>query len=110
MMKKLRRSNDDAILFGVLAGIADYFDIDPTLVRVIFVVLSFSSLGAFVILYALMALIMPEEPEEVTQKKRRQTRAKRKVSFNDLFDDNKTSIRRPAEDVEEIDEDDWSDF
>ncbi|MFV1948895.1 MAG: PspC domain-containing protein, partial [Anaerolineales bacterium] len=35
--KKLHRSVDDRMIAGVCAGIADYFDIDPTLVRLLFV-------------------------------------------------------------------------
>lgn len=109
-MRKLRKSNDDAILFGVLAGFAEYFEVDTTLVRVIFIVLSFSALDAFIILYALLAFFMPKEPEEVTREKRRKSRSKRKVSFEDLFSNNQAKTRRQAEDVEVIDEDDWSDF
>lgn len=40
-MKQLRKSKHNEILFGVLGGIAEYFNIDPVLVRVIFVVLAF---------------------------------------------------------------------
>jgi phage shock protein C len=44
---------------GVCAGLADYFDFDVTLVRVIFVVSAFISGGAVVLLYIIMAVILP---------------------------------------------------
>ena len=61
MSKKLYKSNTDKKLCGVCGGIAAYFNIDSTIVRLIFVVLT---IGAFsgVLLYILFALIMPDEP------------------------------------------------
>ena len=44
---------------GVCAGLADYFDFDVTLVRVIFVISAFISGGAVVLLYIIMAIILP---------------------------------------------------
>jgi phage shock protein PspC (stress-responsive transcriptional regulator) len=59
--KKLTRSTNK-ILAGVCGGIAEYFDIDPTLVRILYAALSFFS-AAFpgLILYIIMMLIMPEK-------------------------------------------------
>ena len=59
--KKLTRSTNK-MLAGVCGGIAEYFDIDPTLVRVLYAALSFFS-AAFpgLILYIIMMLIMPEK-------------------------------------------------
>lgn len=102
-MKKLTKSSDDAIVSGVLAGIAEYFDIDPVLVRVIFIVAAFGSLGTFILIYAVLAFIMPEEPKEVTRKKQ-------KARFNNLFNNQSTQGPKQAEDAVEIDEDEWSDF
>ncbi|MCQ2267999.1 MAG: PspC domain-containing protein [Bacteroidaceae bacterium] len=61
MEKKLTKSNNKT-LCGVCAGIAEYFDLDPTLVRVGYVLLSFFS-AAFpgLLLYIILALIMPEK-------------------------------------------------
>jgi phage shock protein C len=57
--KKLTRSTNK-ILAGVCGGIAEYFEIDPTLVRILYAALSFFS-AAFpgLILYIIMLLIMP---------------------------------------------------
>jgi phage shock protein C len=59
--KKLYRSADDRWLAGVCGGLAKYFNIDPTLVRVIFVVLALFGLGG-VILYLLLWVLIPNEP------------------------------------------------
>ena len=59
MNKRLTRSND-RIICGVLAGLAEYFDLDPTLVRIAFVALSIFSVGfPGILLYVVMALLMP---------------------------------------------------
>jgi phage shock protein C len=58
MQKRLVKK--DKKIFGVCGGLGDYFDIDPTLVRVLFVagVLLF---GTGVLLYIIMAIVMPDE-------------------------------------------------
>jgi phage shock protein C len=59
--KKLTRSANK-MLAGVCGGIAEYFDIDPTLVRVLYAALSlFSAAFPGLILYIIMMLIMPEK-------------------------------------------------
>ncbi len=58
--KKLRRSANKK-LAGVLAGIAEYCDIDVTLVRIAYLALTIFSAGfPGLLLYILMALLMPE--------------------------------------------------
>jgi phage shock protein C len=61
--KKLYRSRDDRWLVGVCGGIGDYFDIDSTVVRVIFVLASFI-LGGGLWIYLILWIIMPLNPEE----------------------------------------------
>ena len=61
MDKRLYKSNNKMI-DGVCAGIAEYFNLDPTLVRLGFVLLS--CLGASgILLYIVAAIIMPRKPE-----------------------------------------------
>jgi phage shock protein C len=61
MEKKLYRSSRNRMLAGVCAGIAEYFGIDPTLVRLGWVV--FCCLGGSGILaYIICAIIIPNEP------------------------------------------------
>jgi phage shock protein C len=61
MKKKLYRSSKDKMLGGVAAGLAEYFDIDPTIVRVLFVVTLFLG-GTGVLAYIILWIIVPEEP------------------------------------------------
>ncbi len=58
-MKRLTRSNTDRKLAGVCAGIAEYFDIDPTIVRIGWIVFSLMG-GCGLLAYILCALLMPE--------------------------------------------------
>ena len=59
-MKKLYKSQYDRKLCGVCGGIAEYFDIDPTVVRLIWVLLVLCA-GTGVLAYIIAALVMPEE-------------------------------------------------
>lgn len=62
--KKLTRSNNKMVA-GVCAGIAEYFDIDPTLVRVCYAALSIFSAGfPGLLLYIILMLIMPRSDYE----------------------------------------------
>jgi phage shock protein PspC (stress-responsive transcriptional regulator) len=59
-MKKLYRSKRSRIIAGVCGGIGEYLDVDPTLVRLLWVLLSFQGIG--IIVYAIAWVIVPEEP------------------------------------------------
>ncbi|NLU36215.1 MAG: PspC domain-containing protein [Clostridiales bacterium] len=61
-MKKLYLSDTDKKICGVCGGIAEYFDIDSTLVRLAWVVLSLMSVGGGIIVYIAAALIVPKKP------------------------------------------------
>lgn len=60
---KLYRSRTNRILFGVCAGIAKRYGLEPVLVRIIFVVLAFLN-GVGFVLYVLLFLFVPQEPGE----------------------------------------------
>lgn len=61
--KKLYKSKTDKKLCGVCAGIAKYFGIDPTIVRLIAVALSLvTAVLTGLIAYVICALIIPDEP------------------------------------------------
>lgn len=59
-VKRLMRSKDKKIA-GVCAGLANYFDIDPTIVRILFVIIFFAG-GASLLAYLIMWIAMSEEP------------------------------------------------
>lgn len=63
MEKKLYKSNTDKKLCGVLGGLAKYLNIDSTVLRIIYVLLSLFVLGCPIIIYIILALVMPQEPE-----------------------------------------------
>jgi len=68
MAKKLYRSRTDRKIWGVCGGLAKYFDIDSTIVRVIFVASLFvGSVGLWV--YIIMAIVVPLEDSAVTPPK-----------------------------------------
>ncbi|MBQ6652397.1 MAG: PspC domain-containing protein [Prevotella sp.] len=56
--KRLLRS-DERVLAGVCGGIAEYFDVDPTIVRVLYAVLTFFTAFSGIILYPILWLIIP---------------------------------------------------
>jgi phage shock protein C len=61
MVKRLYRSRSERKIWGVCGGIAEYFDVDPTLVRLIAVLtLLFACTG--IIVYIILAIVMPLEP------------------------------------------------
>jgi phage shock protein PspC (stress-responsive transcriptional regulator) len=58
--KKLYRSTTNKKLFGVCGGLAEYFDVDPTVVRIIYLLLLLGA-GFGLLAYLICALIMPEK-------------------------------------------------
>lgn len=65
-MKELKRSRTNRMLAGVCGGIGDYFDIDPTLIRLLWVVITVFTMGAGILAYLLAWLIIPEEAPSTT--------------------------------------------
>ena len=58
--KKLYRSNVNSMICGVCGGIGEYFNIDPTLVRLGWVLFSIMSAGSGVLAYIIAAVIIPK--------------------------------------------------
>ena len=63
--KRLTRSRDHRMIAGVCGGAAEYFETDPLILRLIFVVLAIMG-GSGILLYLILALIIPEEKIEET--------------------------------------------
>lgn len=63
-MKRLYRSRTERLLGGVCGGIGQYYDTDPNLIRILWVVLTLLSVGIGVIAYIVAWILIPEEPEE----------------------------------------------
>lgn len=62
MNRRLYRCHHDKSLAGVASGIAEYFDLDPTVVRVLWIVAALLSGGLAILLYVILAFVMPVEP------------------------------------------------
>ena len=63
-IKKLYRSKTNRVIFGVCGGLGEYFEIDPLIVRILFIVLSLAH-GAGVIAYIILAILVPEDEKKV---------------------------------------------
>ena len=71
-MKRLYRSKKDRMLGGVCAGLGEHFDIDPTVIRLVWAVITVISIGTGVLVYILAWILIPEiatgSSEQKTQK------------------------------------------
>jgi phage shock protein PspC (stress-responsive transcriptional regulator) len=56
--KQLIKSSENKIIFGVCGGLGEYFEVDPILFRLAFIILSFAG-GGGILIYLLFALLMP---------------------------------------------------
>lgn len=59
--KKLYRNQNDTVIAGVCSGLAEYFDIDPVLSRIVFVLLALFG-GGGVLVYVILWIILPKKP------------------------------------------------
>ena len=60
--KKLYRSRTNRMLAGVCSGLGNFFGIDPTVVRLIFVAVTLLGFGSFLLIYVVLFIVVPEEP------------------------------------------------
>lgn len=58
--KRLTRSTSERMIAGVSGGLADYFNVDPTIIRLIFVITALAG-GPGILVYLILWLVMPEE-------------------------------------------------
>ncbi|MDD5126905.1 MAG: PspC domain-containing protein [Dehalococcoidales bacterium] len=65
MPKRLYRSQSDRIIWGVCGGLADYFNIDPAIVRLVFALLALAN-GVGIMIYIIMAIVVPVAGSKVT--------------------------------------------
>lgn len=63
--KKLYRSRDDRIIGGVCGGIGEYLNIDPTAIRLIYILFALW-FGSGILAYIIFLILVPEEPQEST--------------------------------------------
>ena len=65
MRERLYRSRDDRMLFGVAGGMADWMDLDPSIVRLVWALLILAG-GVGLLLYIIAAIVIPEAPFEAS--------------------------------------------
>lgn len=92
--KKLYRSNTNRILFGVCGGLGEYFGIDPVIFRIIFVALTIGA-GTGVILYVVLALLIPKAPPGFEA-------SPPEADFKDIKDDIKNRAHNLASELKEM--------
>ena len=63
MNKKLYRNTSNKMIAGVCSGLAEYINIDPTIVRLIWALIALS--GAGLVAYLVAAIIIPEKPSDI---------------------------------------------
>jgi phage shock protein C len=56
--KKLYRSKNDRVIFGVCGGLGEYFEVDSLILRILFILLTFTG-GSGIIIYLILAVIIP---------------------------------------------------
>lgn len=59
--KTLTRSKSNRMIAGVCAGLGDYLNMDPTVIRLLFVLGFFTFNGAMLLVYLIMAIVTPEQ-------------------------------------------------
>lgn len=62
--KRLYRSRDNRVFGGVCGGLAEFFVIDPTLIRLIFALGTIFGFGSFLLVYIVMLVVVPENPSQ----------------------------------------------
>jgi phage shock protein PspC (stress-responsive transcriptional regulator) len=60
MNRRLYRSRTDSVIGGVAGGVAEYLDVDPSIVRIVWAVLAIVTGGIFFVLYIVMWIVVPE--------------------------------------------------
>jgi len=66
-MKRLYRSRTDQILGGICGGLGEHIDVDPSIIRLVWVIVTLLSLGTGIIVYLAAWIIIPQSPEEPAQ-------------------------------------------
>lgn len=65
MSKKFYRSSNDKIIAGVCGGLGEYFNIDPSIIRIFWLLFSISGSGSGILAYILCAIVIPEKDSDI---------------------------------------------
>jgi phage shock protein PspC (stress-responsive transcriptional regulator) len=64
-IKRLYRCDKDKVISGICAGIGEYFEVDPVIIRLLWVIGTILSMGAGLLAYLIAYLIIPQEPAQL---------------------------------------------
>lgn len=104
MRKELTKSSTNVVFTGTLGGIAEWLGIDPTIVRVIYVIFSCFSVGfPGILVYIILSVIIPSGKYS---KHYNQTNYNRNAKKTNPY----AQTKNDRKNAEKIDDDDWSDF
>ena len=95
--RKLYRSRTDRKLAGICGGLGTHFGMDPVIIRIIFIVLTLFG-GSGLVLYIIMALIVPDEPVDDYYEKKNDGREERFEQFAEEIKENAESFGRDVKD------------
>lgn len=101
MRKKLMKSSNNVVFTGTLAGIGEWLGIDPTIVRVLFVIISFFS-AAFpgIMVYIILAVVIPSARKGRSNP----------YNYNRNMRNENPYKKQERKQAEKVNDDDWSDF
>ena len=98
--KRLRKSADQKVC-GVCGGLGEYFGIDPTIIRVIYLILLFTT-GIGILPYIILAIVMDEAPEKEKTTGYSYNKEKNSYSANDYYETSEPVGFKPFTDNSEI--------
>ncbi|GGC86389.1 PspC domain-containing protein [Enterococcus sp. DIV0242_7C1] len=107
MKRPLTKSSNNVVLTGSLAGIAEWIGVDPTIVRVIYVILAIFSAGfPGFLLYIALAVLLPSGRRNNQGGYGHQNPYNRNTRNPNPY----ANGQKPRKNAEKVDDDDWSDF
>ncbi len=105
MEKRLYRSRTERVIWGVCGGLAKYFDIDPTIIRVIAILLIFAS-GFGILAYIIIAIIVPLEGSSVATPREavKENIEDIKASASELGNEIRSTFRKKEGESKQVDD------
>ena len=111
MQKKLTKSSSNIVISGVLGGIGEYLNLDPTILRVIFIVICFFGVGTPIFLYFILMLVLPSGHGRHNGDHNNHHRDNYQSYHNYRQSQNPQGPKQKRKEAEKLDDDDeWSDF
>lgn len=91
MAQRLYRSEDDKVISGLCGGVGEFFDLDPTIIRIVFVILTIWG-GVGVILYIIGVLVVPVRPSNLAEGEKKTKNTDFTDKINEIAQDLKEKV------------------